>query len=161
MNKEKFLKVRRILSSKYPVFRTQRTENKEKFLPLAVGIREQLFAVEDEVSRTDIRKFLRKWVNKVGYQLALLYGSTRYDLQGNAVGVIEQDHKDAAQKALDGRKKIRGNGKGRPRGNGGQRDPKKAAGGDQIRYRKQDRVKPAGAGGPRRPGGERTLRLRG
>lgn len=71
--------------------------------PLKIGIFEELserLADDEAVSKTRIRTALRHYTNSWRYLRSVKVGGVRVDLDGNAAGVIEDDHQQHAEQAL-------------------------------------------------------------
>lgn len=71
--------------------------------PLKIGIFEELAQrLEDDesVSKTRLRTALRHYTNSWRYLRAMKAGGKRIDLDGNEVGVVEEEHQSHAAEAL-------------------------------------------------------------
>lgn len=71
--------------------------------PLKIGIFEDLatrLAEDDSVSKTRLRSALRHYTNSWRYLRAIKVGAERVDLDGVAVGVIEEEHQLHAEQTL-------------------------------------------------------------
>lgn len=87
-----YKRVRDMLAARYPlIFSYAR--------PLKVGIHRDLRAAipEDELSTTDLRHFLYKWVRRPPYLDALARGVRRVDLEGNDAGPAAGAPEDLGQ----------------------------------------------------------------
>ncbi len=76
-------------------------------LPLKVGILKDIFEKlpEDQsISRIQIRRTLKFYTNHPSYQKALTHKKERFDLDGNVVGTVEEEHKTTAEKLVALRK---------------------------------------------------------
>ena len=61
-------------------------------LPLALGIHNQIFALNDlKFSRRKIRQFLRRYTNSKEYRKTLIAGNERYDIRGQPTSKILED----------------------------------------------------------------------
>ncbi|MGF1758717.1 RNA chaperone ProQ [Photobacterium sagamiensis] len=72
--------------------------------PLKIGIFQDLAARLDEdpkISKTQLRTALRQYTSSWRYLHGVKAGVNRVDLDGNECGVLEQEHVDHAQKALE------------------------------------------------------------
>jgi ProP effector len=68
-------------------------------LPLQVGILQELFVTAKDISRRQLRWAVYYYANNIRYQQALIEGGPRYDLEGQPVGEVTDDHrKDAVSK---------------------------------------------------------------
>jgi ProP effector len=68
-------------------------------LPLQVGILQELFVKADDISRRQLRWAVYYYANNIRYQQALVEGGPRYDLEGQPVGEVADEHrKDAIGK---------------------------------------------------------------
>ena len=64
----------------------------KNILPLALGIHNQIFALNDlQFSRRKIRQFLRRYTNSKEYRKTLIAGNERYDLHGQPTTKILED----------------------------------------------------------------------
>ena len=76
-------------------------------MPLKVGILRDIFekiGEDGEVSRLRIRRAIQAYTNHPWYQRALVSKKERVDLDGNVAGLVEDEHKEAAEKNLAYRK---------------------------------------------------------
>lgn len=76
---------------------------KDGSIPLKIGILKDIFDAlppDSKYSRLSIRKALARYARSRAYREALTTHSHRYDLRGNEVGIISQEHKLAAQEFL-------------------------------------------------------------
>ncbi|NAW67350.1 RNA chaperone ProQ [Photobacterium halotolerans] len=72
--------------------------------PLKIGIFQDLaerLSDDPKVSKTQLRAALRQYTSSWRYLHGVKAGASRIDLDGNECGVLEQEHVDHAQKALE------------------------------------------------------------
>jgi ProP effector len=72
--------------------------------PLKIGIFQDLaerLSDDPKVSKTQLRTALRQYTSSWRYLHGVKAGANRVDLDGNDCGVLEQEHVDHAQKALE------------------------------------------------------------
>lgn len=78
--------------------------------PLKIGIFQDLAAaLQDDalVSKTQLRQALRQYTSNWRYLHGCKVGAERVDLQGNVVGMLEQEHADhAAQQLAEAKAKV-------------------------------------------------------
>lgn len=72
----------------------------ESPLPLQVGILQELFDKANDVSRRRLRWAVYYYANNIRYQQALIHGDSRYDLNGQPVGEVTAEHREAAKLKL-------------------------------------------------------------
>lgn len=77
-----WMTARKVLHSAYPVF--------EQKLPLAIGIHRAIRAAHPELTTKSIRMFLGAHTANRRYRLGLKTGTPRFDLSGDAVGVVTE-----------------------------------------------------------------------
>ena len=86
--------------------------------PFKLHIEQDLFALESILAlgtKTALRNALTLYTIQPAYLTAVIEQEDRYDLDGNPVEKIEQNHKDYAQEKLDKRLKAKNNKPGKPR----------------------------------------------
>jgi ProP effector len=89
------------LSSLYPKCFTSNPK------PIAIGLDEIIVANEElkpeaeRISKTSIRRFLGAYTSKYKYLQNCTLGAARIDLEGNEVGVLDQETVDFAKEKLD------------------------------------------------------------
>lgn len=69
-------------------------------VPLAIGTRETLYAACPDLSKTNIRRALKKWCRKRQYQQGLADGVARVDIHGNPAGVVSSEEREHAKTRL-------------------------------------------------------------
>jgi len=75
--------------------------------PLAIGLDKEIIANEElkpeaeRMSKTSIKKFLGVYTSKYKYLQSCTLGAARIDLEGNEVGVLDQEAVDFAKEKLD------------------------------------------------------------
>lgn len=75
--------------------------------PIAVGIHKVMLEEEskkpeeEQVDKTVISKFLRKYTRNVAYKECLQFGSARINLQGEEVDKVTTEHAEFAKKSLE------------------------------------------------------------
>ncbi|MCK3657464.1 RNA chaperone ProQ [Pasteurellaceae bacterium Pebbles2] len=77
--------------------------------PLKIGLFQDLaeaLADDENVSKTQLRHALRQYTSNWRYLHGCRLGAERVDLQGNAAGVLEQEHVDHAQQQLAAAKAV-------------------------------------------------------
>ena len=92
---ERLKAIQTLLAERYPaVFGDFR-----KPKPLAIGTREKLIAVIDElgVTRREIIVAVKLWTGRLAYQRALAAGGIRYNLDGSENGEIPESHQGIAK----------------------------------------------------------------
>lgn len=80
------------LQEQYIVFRECR--------PLAIGVDKQLLAARPDIERKLLRLALRTHTASVRYLKAVEKGSQRFDLEGNAVAELAEEHRAHAAETL-------------------------------------------------------------
>jgi len=80
------------LQEQYVVFRESR--------PLAIGVDKQLLAARPEIDRKLLRLALRTHTASVRYLKAMEKASQRFDLDGNAVAELSEEHRTHAAEML-------------------------------------------------------------
>lgn len=80
------------LQEQYAVFRECR--------PLAIGVDKQLLAARPELDRKLLRLALRTHTASVRYLKAMEKASQRFDLEGNAVAEVIEEHRTHAAETL-------------------------------------------------------------
>ena len=73
--------------------------------PLKLGIEQDLLSVSSPYSKTQLRRCLGSYCFNRAYLKAILHENWRYNLNGDKVEEISQEHKDRAMKDLAERKK--------------------------------------------------------
>ena len=68
--------------------------------PLQVGILQELFVKASDISRRRLRWAVYYYANNIQYQQALLNGGLRYDLEGQPMGEVTDEHREAARDKL-------------------------------------------------------------
>ena len=78
-------------------------------VPWKIGIINDLFTVMPEVSRTALRRAvgLYRYFVRLHYNLALVHGGDRYDLDGKPAGYVSPQHQETARQKLQSQKKGR------------------------------------------------------
>jgi ProP effector len=94
--KERFHETKAWLESTYP-----KALNFNEPKPLKPGIERDLLDSSSPYSKSQLRKCLRVYCASRGYLRAIVQGNWRYDLNGEKVGEIIQEHKDHALKQLE------------------------------------------------------------
>jgi len=74
--------------------------------PLKLGIQPDLLLVSGPCSKTQLRKCLGVYCASRAYLEAIIHGDWRYDLNGEKVEGISQEHKDHALKQLEYKKAL-------------------------------------------------------
>jgi len=72
--------------------------------PLKIGIFQDIadrIKDDDKVSKTQVRAALRQYTSSWRYLYGVKPGAKRVDLDGNEVGLVEQEHIDHAKEALE------------------------------------------------------------
>ena len=75
--------------------------------PLKVGILKDVFdrlPADKSISRLQIRRALKFYTNHPAYQKTLIKKKERFDLEGNIVGEVKEEHKETAKKILSFRR---------------------------------------------------------
>mgnify|MGYP002369162441 FL=1 len=85
------------LQAKFAVFRDS--------LPLAIGIDKQIRELMPEVDKKTLRAALGMHANSFRYLKNMEKATTRFDLQGNSVGEITDEHRAHAKETLRERAK--------------------------------------------------------
>lgn len=80
------------LQEQYAVFREYR--------PLAIGVDKQLLAARPELDRKALRLALRSHTASVRYLKAMEKATQRFDLDGNAVADVAEEHRTHATELL-------------------------------------------------------------
>lgn len=99
-SKELFQQTKAWLESTFP-----KAFNFREPKPLKLGIEQDLLSVSSPYSKRQIRKSLGSYCFSRTYLNAIVQGDWRYDLNGDKVEEISQEHKDRAAKDLAERKK--------------------------------------------------------
>lgn len=94
--KERFHETKSWLESTYP-----EALNFNEPKPLKLGIERDLLDSSSPYSKSQLRKCLRVYCASRGYLKAIAKENWRYDLNGEKVGGIIQEHKDYALKQLE------------------------------------------------------------
>jgi sRNA-binding protein len=82
--------------------------NPEQPQPLAVGVREQLYAAAEQLnaSRKLVRRFLTAWTMATAYQQALTEpGARRHNLDGTVAGEVSEQHAEQARQRVEQRRR--------------------------------------------------------
>jgi ProP effector len=76
--------------------------------PLKIGIQKDLVSLEAPFSRTQRRNVLNAYIHGSRYLISIVDGHWRYNLNGDPVEEISQEHKDHARKCIEDNKNKRG-----------------------------------------------------
>ncbi len=84
---EEYKEILEYLQQHYPVcFKV------DKVIPLAVGISNQIFAINSPYSKVKIRRFLRRYTRSAKYRKNLMIGVNRYNLDESVSSqVLEEE----------------------------------------------------------------------
>ena len=73
--------------------------------PLKIGIINDIYALAQTLglpfSKSFLRRSIRNYTARMKYQYAIAAGGGRYDLQGNAVGVVSEEDKKSALEEIE------------------------------------------------------------
>ena len=103
--KERFHEAKTWLESTYP-----KAFNFEEPKPVKLGIERELLVASSPYSKSQLRKCLRAYCTSRGYLKAIVEENWRYNLNGEKVEGIIQEHKDHALKQLEYNKGLFKNG---------------------------------------------------
>ena len=102
LSNEEYNKVFKSLSQKYPKLFIE-----DKVLLFKTGIHKDIFDAADLVfSKSVIRKFLRLYTTKPQYKELHKENTSRYDLEGNEVGVVTKEDMESLKKQREEIKKT-------------------------------------------------------
>ncbi len=81
----------------------------DRITPLAVGISNQIFAINSPYSKVKIRRFLRRYTKSAKYRKNLMIGANRYNLDGSISSQVleEEVNKSKWNELKDAKKSLK------------------------------------------------------